>query len=39
MLATLVGCKISTFPLKYFRISLSDSGLKVVDWRSIIDKV
>jgi hypothetical protein len=39
ILAALVGCKISFFPLKYLRAPLFDGKLKLHDWHAIIDKV
>jgi hypothetical protein len=39
ILTALVGCKISSFPLKYLGVPLSDGKLKLHDWHSIIDKV
>jgi hypothetical protein len=38
-LASLVGCKLFTFPLKYLGVPLSDDKLKNNDWKDLIDKV
>jgi hypothetical protein len=38
-LAATIGCKLSTFPLKYLGVPLSDNKLKLANWQGIIDKV
>jgi hypothetical protein len=38
-LASLVGCKLSTFPLKYLSVPFSDTKLKCSDWQNLIDKI
>jgi Reverse transcriptase (RNA-dependent DNA polymerase) len=38
-LASLVGCKLSTFPLKYLGVPLSDAKLKISDWQDLIEKI
>jgi hypothetical protein len=39
ILAVLVSCKISSFPLKYLGVPLFDGKIKIQDWHTIIDKV
>jgi hypothetical protein len=39
MLAAVTGCKLSTFPLQYLGVPLSDKKLKSSNWQGIIDKV
>jgi Reverse transcriptase (RNA-dependent DNA polymerase) len=38
-LASLVGCSLSQFSLKYLGVLLSDSKLKCKDWQPIIEKI
>jgi hypothetical protein len=38
-LAATIGCKLSTFSLKYLGVPLSDNKLKLANWQGIIDKV
>jgi hypothetical protein len=38
-LASLVGCKLFTFPLKYLGVPLSDAKLKISDWQDLIEKI
>jgi hypothetical protein len=38
-LATVLGCKISSFPLRYLEVPLSDKKMRKCDWDIMLDKI
>jgi hypothetical protein len=39
VLANIIGCQLSEFPLKYLGVPLLDSKMRLSDWHNILDKV
>lgn len=38
-MADIFGCKISTFPIKYLGVPLSNKRLSLADWNTVVDIV
>jgi hypothetical protein len=39
VLANIICCQLSEFPLKYLGVPLSDCKMRLSDWHNILDKV